>query len=118
MHAENSVSAIVDANNMAVPSPTLDRTVESPKQEKDGFVESEQDVIPVAVVPLAVVDNYPDGGLSAWLVVLGVSAIRNPHTFADRPAGPLYLSCNVSSPPRRRLYTPKIVIGTQSGHLV
>jgi hypothetical protein len=57
-------------------SPSLN-TLHNDNDFEAACLKKEQEDIPAAVVPpeisLPLVDDYPDGGLKAWMVVFGVS---------------------------------------------
>ena len=58
-------------------------TLSIPEDGSLGGKEDETEVSPVIFT--SDVDDYPDGGLAAWSVVLGVSPLTNPRLsdFAD-----------------------------------
>lgn len=95
MSTQNTVEVIPDSKEwrLTLAEPVTVKFSENRPLER----KKEQDVETGQIVIVTTMDEYPDGGLAAWSVVLGVGefAIALPSKFTDEPCSHTKSACAI-----------------------
>ena len=95
MSTQNTVKAIPDSKEwgLTLAEPVTVKLSDHWLSER----KKEQDVETGQIVLVTAVDEYPDGGLAAWSVVLGVGGftIALPSKFTDEPCSHIKSACAI-----------------------
>jgi len=98
-----------ESSDRELTGPTLDgSTVLNTSEVQPSEKKECEETVVGPVAPTQGGDDYPDGGVTAWCVVLGVSKLNNPLAFSDLLTRVRSCSLRVLIS-RRRLHSTSLV---------